>query len=262
MAFPSSPRLQRRPVASSRTGEDLDPRRRCSCRVASGRYLYSCADAGRWRSLRALDRIVVAGGTTLRALEADDGDLPAPVVSTQRPPRRTPTSRTSADPGPCEETHARRPSRSTRAGRAVHALKQARPHITVDPGVLGGTPCSPARRAVTPCGLRRASHRDLPLVRPRPRRATGLRRRVAARLCRPGRATRHRPATSSPARNGTLLRCAGQLTRRRAARARRATIALARRAPPPARSTRAVGTGGVTLAPAVRDGFGSSRSGR
>jgi len=120
----------------------------------SGRYLYSWADVVALRSIvylrseKSLPRIRRAVAT-LRQLEADDwthlGSYT--LISTERTILvRTPKGQlldVGQHPGTVLlETLMRDVLEpfETRTGRVVPALKRPRPHITVDPGVLGGYP--------------------------------------------------------------------------------------------------------------------------
>jgi uncharacterized protein (DUF433 family) len=120
----------------------------------SGRYLYSWADVVALRSIvyvrseKSLPRIRRAVAT-LRALEADEWTHLAgySLISTQRSILvRTPKGQlldVGEHPGTVLEEILMRDVLEpfeTRTGRVVPALKQPRPHITVDPGVLGGYP--------------------------------------------------------------------------------------------------------------------------
>jgi uncharacterized protein (DUF433 family)/DNA-binding transcriptional MerR regulator len=120
----------------------------------SGRYLYSWADVVALRSIvylrseKSLPRIRRAVAT-LRALEADEWTHLASysLISTKRSILvRTPKGQlldVGEHPGTVLEEILMRDVLEpfeTRTGRAVPALKQPRPYITVDPGVLGGYP--------------------------------------------------------------------------------------------------------------------------
>jgi uncharacterized protein (DUF433 family)/DNA-binding transcriptional MerR regulator len=120
----------------------------------SGRYLYSWADVVALRSIvylrseKSLPRIRRAVDT-LRQLEADEWTHLASytLISTARTiVVRTPKGQLldiSAQPGTVLEEILMRDVLEpfeTPAGRVVPALKRPRPHITVDPTVLGGYP--------------------------------------------------------------------------------------------------------------------------
>lgn len=120
----------------------------------SGRYLYSWADVVALRSIvylrseKSLPRIRRAAAT-LRALEADEWTHLASysLISTRRSILvRTPKGQlldVGEHPGTVlEETLMRDVLEpfETRTGRIVPALMSPRPHIAVDPGVLGGYP--------------------------------------------------------------------------------------------------------------------------
>jgi uncharacterized protein (DUF433 family) len=120
----------------------------------SGRYLYSWADVVALRSIvylrseKSLPRIRRAVAT-LRALEAAEWTHLASysLISTKRSILvRTPKGQlldVGEQPGTVlEETLMRDVLEpfEARNGRMVPALKRPRPHITVDPGVLGGYP--------------------------------------------------------------------------------------------------------------------------
>jgi uncharacterized protein (DUF433 family) len=120
----------------------------------SGRYLYSWADVVALRSIvylrseKSLPRIRRAVAT-LRRLEADEWTHLAryTLISTKRSILvRTPKGQlldVGEQPGTVLAEILMRDVLEpfeTRTGRVVPALKRPRPHITVDPGVLGGYP--------------------------------------------------------------------------------------------------------------------------
>lgn len=119
-----------------------------------GRYLYSWADVVALRSIvyvrseKSLPRIRRAVAT-LRALEAEEWTHLASytLISSKKSIFvRTPTGQlldVGEHPGTVLEEILMRDVLEpfeTRTGRDVPALKRPRPHITVDPGVLGGYP--------------------------------------------------------------------------------------------------------------------------